>query len=59
MMRCQKPPFSQFFDSRKIPILVHREEELLHWSFYLLLVIEASQTLEMSHKSEQAVIPGK
>ena len=36
-----------------LPVLVLRGKELLHWIFYLLLVVEASQSREMSHGSQQ------
>ena len=47
--------FFQFFDPIP-PVLILRDKEFLDWSFYLRLVVEASQTQELSLGSEQVII---
>ena len=48
--------FCQFFDPTLIPLFILQGEELLHWSFHLLLVIEVLWAQEVSHGLEQVII---
>ena len=51
-----KTPFCEFFDLTLMPVLILSGKESLYWSFYLLLVAEASQAQEFSHGLEQVII---
>ena len=47
VLHCLKLPFCYFSDYMWIPVLVLWSEELLHWSFFLLLVVYMLQVLEV------------
>ena len=54
-----KPLYCQFFDLPLIPILVFWGEELFHWSFNLLMVVEVSWLHKVKHWSEWVIIRGE
>ena len=53
-----KTAFYQLFDLTLKPVISFGGEELFHWSFYLLLVVQVSQLQEVSHESRQAITRG-